>query len=91
MVRTRVRNDLIPDNSLVCRVVGARPLGGDVDEELLGVPCEERGEVGVEGELDDGVFFLFGAVVMGTTLDSAALPLASGLLGGWRRRGTSYT
>jgi hypothetical protein len=37
---------------------------------LLGVPGEERGEVGVEGEADDGVFFFFGGVVVGAAADS---------------------
>lgn len=41
--------------------------GGDVGEDLLGVPVEERGEVGVEIEGYVGVFFAFGAVVVWTT------------------------
>lgn len=71
VVGARVRNDGIPNDGFVGRVIDAGPLGGDVDEDLLGVPCEERGEVGFERELDDGVFLLLGAIIMGTAFDSA--------------------
>lgn len=61
-------DDAIPDDGLIgrvcCRVVGRWPLSRYVDEDLLGVPCEERGEVGIEREVDDGVFFLFAGVVV---------------------------
>ena len=65
-----VRDDGVPDDGLVGVIVGRGPLGGDVDEELLGVPCEQGREICVEGELDDGVFFLLGGVVMWAALDS---------------------
>jgi hypothetical protein len=73
MVCARVGDDAIPYNGRVCNVLtlGRGPVGGHVDKDLFRVPCEEAGEVGVEGELDDGVFFLFAAVVVWTTLDSA--------------------
>lgn len=70
MVGAGARDDVVPDDGLVGGVFRAGPFGGYVDEDLLGVPGEERGEVGVEGELDDGVFFLFRAVVMRTASDS---------------------
>lgn len=37
---------------------------------MLCVPCEEAREVCVEGELDDGIFFLFTAIVVGAAFDS---------------------
>lgn len=75
MVGARARDDGVPDDGLVglVRVVvsgavirgsSSRPLGRHVDEELLGVPREQRREVGVERELDHGVFFPLVAVVM---------------------------
>lgn len=77
MVGARARDDGVPDDGLVglVRAVGdARrgrgPLGRDVDEELLGVPGEQRREVGVERELDDGILFLFGTVVVRPALYS---------------------
>lgn len=70
VVGTRVGDDGVPDDSLVGGIAGAWPLGSDVDEELLSVPCEEGREVGFEGELDDGVLLLLGAVVVRTTLDT---------------------
>jgi len=66
MIRARARDDRVPDDGAI-RGVGAGgvgPLGGDVDEELFGVPGDEGGEVCVEGEFDGGVFFLFGGVVV---------------------------
>lgn len=42
--------------------------GGDPEEDLLGVPVEEGGEVGVEGEGDVGVFFTLGGVVVRAAL-----------------------
>lgn len=44
--------------------------GGDVGEDLFGVPVEEGGEVGFEVEGDVGVFFAFGAVVVWSAFDS---------------------
>lgn len=70
VVGARVGDDGVPDDSLVGGIARAWPLGGDVDEELLGVPCEEGRKVGFEGELDDGVLLLLGAIVMRTTLDA---------------------
>ena len=74
VVGAGARDDLVPDDGLA-RAVGvlaARigPLGRDVDKDLLGVPGEEAREVGVEGEADDGVFFLFGAVVVRPAFDT---------------------
>lgn len=71
MVGARARDDAVPDDGLV-RLVrgGGGPLGRDVDEELLGVPREQRREIGVERELDDGVFLLLGAIVVRPALDS---------------------
>ena len=69
-------DDAVPDDGLVGRVlvcfgvIGRWPLGGHVDEDLLGVPCEERGEVGVEREVDDGIFFLFAGVVVRSASDA---------------------
>lgn len=70
VVGARARDDGVPDDGLVGLVGrsagdgGGGPLGGDVDEELLGVPGEERREVGVQRELDDGVLLLLRAVVV---------------------------
>ena len=67
------RDDGVPDDGLVGRRVGVgggRPFGGDVDEDLLGIPGEEGGEVRVERELDDGVFFVLGGVVVGAAADA---------------------
>lgn len=58
------RDDGVPDHGRVGLVRGGGPVGGHVDEDLLGVPGEEGREVGVERELDDGVFFFLGAVVV---------------------------
>lgn len=71
MVRAGRGDDLVPDYGLVGVVLGAegRPLCRHVDEYLLGVPGEEGREVGIEGELDDCVFFLFGRVVVRSPLD----------------------
>lgn len=73
MVGARGGDDVVPDDGLVGGVGAAArrgPLGRHVDEDLLGVPGEERGQVGVHRELDDGVFLLLAAVVVGTTADS---------------------
>lgn len=72
MVGAGVGNDAVPDDGRVCAVVAsaARPVGSDVDKEVLGVPGEEAGEVGFEREANDGVFFLFGAVVVRAAFDS---------------------
>jgi hypothetical protein len=70
VVGARVGDDGVPDDSLVGGIARAGPLGGDVDEELLSVPCEEGRKVGFEGELDDGILLLLGAVVMRPTLDA---------------------
>lgn len=66
MVTARRRDDRVPDHGLVGRIVvlGRGPLGRDVGKDLLCVPGEEGGEVGVKGEFDDGVFFLFRRVVI---------------------------
>lgn len=77
MVGTGGGDNGVPDHGLVGRirlcVVGGWPLSAYVDEDLLGVPCEERGEVGVEGKVDDGVFFLFAAVVVRSASDTIAI------------------
>jgi len=38
-----------------------RVVGDEVDKDLLGVPVEQRAEVGVEVELDKGVLAVVGA------------------------------
>lgn len=75
MIGAWVRDNRVPDDSLVGRISGGRPFGGDVYEKLLGVPCEEGGEVGVERELDDSVFFLLGTIVMRATLDTGIVEI----------------
>ena len=73
MVRAGTGDDGVPDDGLVGRVGRARavgPLGRHVDEDLLRVPGEERAEVGVEAELNDGVLFLLGGVVVRAAADS---------------------
>lgn len=59
VVGARVRNDLIPDDGRVGAIVGCRPVGRDIDEDLLGVPSKEGLEVCVKGESENGVFLLF--------------------------------
>lgn len=73
MIRRWVRDDRVPDHGLVhqLRSGGIGPAGGHPDEHLLGVPVEERGEIGRERELDHGVFFFARAVVVGTAADAA--------------------
>lgn len=67
------RDDGVPDDDFgvgyVLGVVGGVG-GGDVGEDLFGVPVEEGGEVGFEVEGDVGVFFAFGAVVVWSAFDS---------------------
>ena len=79
MVSAGRSNYAVPDNGLVGGGVtgdggaigcGRRPFGRNVDEELLGVPCEQGRQIGVKGELYDGVFFLLAAVVVRTSADS---------------------
>lgn len=77
VVGRRARDDTVPDDGLVRRILAGGPAGlacvgplsGDVHKDLLGVPREETGQVGVEAELDDGVLLLFGRVVVGSALD----------------------
>lgn len=82
VVGARARDDGVPDDGLVrlvraaatayARAGGERgPLGRDVDEELLRVPGEQRREVRVQRELDDGVFLLLRAVVVRPAFDPA--------------------
>lgn len=70
-------DDAVPDDGFVGRiclgVVEHWPLSRYVNKDLLGVPREERGEVGVEREVDDGVFFLFAGVVVRSTSDALGL------------------
>ena len=70
MIGTGACNDLVPDDSLVCRVVGAGPLGSDIDKDLLGVPCEESSQIGIQVESNDGIFLLLGTVVVRSALDA---------------------
>lgn len=74
VVGARRRDDGVPDDGAagLVRRRGRRPLGGHVDEELLGVPGEQRREVGVQRELDDCVFLLPGRVVVRPAFDSVA-------------------
>ena len=73
VVGAGVGDDAVPDDSDVgvVGVIGIGPLGGHVDKDLLGVPCEERGEVCLERESDDSILFLLSAVVMRPSLDTA--------------------
>lgn len=65
VVRRRRRDDRVPDDGAVALVVlGGVPLGRHVDEQLLRVPREQRRQVRVERELDDGVLLLLGRVVV---------------------------
>jgi hypothetical protein len=73
VVGARARDDGVPDDGLVRLVhvaVAGGPLGRHVDEHLFRVPREQRREVGVERELDYGIFLLLGAVVVRPALDS---------------------
>lgn len=67
------RNDGIPHDDLrvrnVLRVL-RRVGGGDVREDLLGVPVEEGGQVGIEVEGDVGVFLALRAVIVRAALDA---------------------
>lgn len=72
MVRRGAGNDAVPDDGLVgCVRTGSRrwPLGGHVHKHLFGVPGKQARQVGVEAELDDGVLFLLGGVVVRSSLD----------------------
>lgn len=73
VVARRRGDDRVPNDSLVGRILGGStgggPLGGHIDEHLLGVPGKKRAQVGVEAKLDDAVLFLFGGVVVGPALD----------------------
>lgn len=71
MVGAWVGDDFIPDNSLISRIVGARPLSSDIDKNLLGIPCKEAPQVGIEVESYDGVFLLLRAVVVWSALHTA--------------------
>ncbi|KUI56760.1 hypothetical protein VP1G_10882 [Cytospora mali] len=86
VVGARARDDLVPYDSLVGRIIAVvltagRPLGRDVDKDLLGVPVEQRAEVGVEAELDDGVLLLGGAVVIGPARDDLRVDGLDGAAG----------
>lgn len=71
VVGAGVGDDGIPNDSLVRLVrVGGWPLSCDIDKKLFRIPSEERREIRLHGELDNGVFLFLGAVVVGTTLDS---------------------
>lgn len=74
MVRARICDDGIPDHRFIDQLPrrggGIRPVGGDIDENLLGVPGEEGGEVCGEREADVGVLFAFGGVVVGSAADA---------------------
>lgn len=87
MIRARVRNNSVPNHGLVGRIVHPRrPLSGYVHEQLLRVPRKERREVRLEGEFEDGVLLLLGAVVVRPALDN--LDVCGGNEGGgWRAGG----
>lgn len=69
MVGAGVGDDGVPNDGRIGCIVRAGPVGGDEDKEVLGVPSEEAGEVGIEGEAEDGVLFFLVAVVVRTALD----------------------
>lgn len=54
----------IPHHDLVRRIPGCRVIGGEVEEELFGVPGEEGGEVGSDVEPDVGPFAFSPVVVV---------------------------
>ena len=96
VVGAGVGDDGVPDDGLVGGIdpsFRGGPLGRHVDKDLLGVPCEQRRQVGVEGELDDGVLLLLRAVVVGAALDSGmgvSSPNRLGSQGNMRRRTLGY-
>ena len=59
------QDDLVPEHYLVQRVLGRLVLGHQVEEQLLGVPVEDRGEVGLQVERQEAQVVLLarGAVV----------------------------
>jgi len=78
MVGAWIRDNRIPDHGFVCGVlggggVGGGPRGGDPDEYLFGVPGEEGGEVGGQGEFDMCVFFFFCGVVVRSSADAVGM------------------
>lgn len=91
VVRSRARDNRIPDDRIVgiqglVRRIG--PRRGHPDEDLLGVPVEQGGEVCGEGEADGGVFFLLRGVVVRAAARSASN--VSRCCGG-HREGYRYT
>lgn len=70
MVGAGIADNAVPDDGRVGGVVGAGPVGGNVDKEVLCVPGEEAREVCLEREANHGIFFLFRAVVMRTAFDT---------------------
>jgi hypothetical protein len=77
MVGAGVGDNFIPDDSLIGRIVGARPLGSDIDKNLLGIPCKEAPQVSIEVESNDGVFLLLRAVVVRSALHTARQKIVS--------------
>jgi hypothetical protein len=70
MVGAGIRDDLVPDNSLVGRIVGSGPLGSDIDKYLLSVPCEKASQIGIQVESNNCIFLLLGAVVVRSAFDT---------------------
>lgn len=75
MVGARIRDNTIPNDGRVCGVLRARPFCCYVYEDFFRVPVEEAREIGVEGESNDGVLLLLGAVVVRAALDTIFYPL----------------
>jgi hypothetical protein len=75
VIGTRAGDDKIPDDSGICAilVLGIGPVCCYVYKYLLRVPGEKGREVCFEREFDDSVFFLLGAIVVGSALDSVGI------------------
>jgi hypothetical protein len=73
----------VPDDGLIraqgaVRCAGVGPCRGDVHEDLLGVPVEQRREVGRERELNRGVLFLLRGVVVWAATGSGEYRVLAG-------------
>lgn len=89
MISARTRNNGVPNNGLILPLArgGIGPSGRHENKDLLGVPGEEGGEIGRQGEFDAGVFFSFGGVVVWTAAGAGDFALGTTCAGG-RGRGT---
>lgn len=80
MIRAGRRDDAVPYDGLV-GLIGLcwlGPLRRHVYKHLLRVPCKERRQVCLQGELEDGIFFFSRGVVVWAPFHSGpALELAA--------------